>query len=212
LRDVTFDKNFDNISKETTNLHREIQKLDLSKTDRAGEICDPSILHGLVRGSGPIHAHSKKNGDFGNDQTVTKFNVNKDIEEKGSEIFHSNCLKRTKVSQSSTEKAFEMPRTSLQIERDIWFRQAEHFSREDASDESDLLSISGSRVDQQMMTRAELSMMYEKKEASRRNAEWSSRLLPWEKQAYKELGEPNIKRSYEDYFDFKLSLPTLNKD
>ena len=206
LRNITLSKNSDNASKETTSLHEEIQKLDISKTDRVDEICDSSTLLGLLNG---INANSVRNRDFRSDQKVRKCDVDEGLKERSSE--NSSSLERWNELQVFTEKKLEMPRTLLQIERENWFRQAEYFSSEDASDENEFLSISGSRVDHQLMTRAELSMKYEEKEASRRNSEWSSRLLPWEKEAYEKHGEGNIEGNPgQDYFDIKLSLPMLD--
>ena len=40
---------------------------------------------------------------------------------------------------------YKEPRTRLEIERDIWFSQAEPYDIDDAEDESDVLSITGTR-------------------------------------------------------------------
>ena len=44
------------------------------------------------------------------------------------------------------EKEYKIPKTKLDKDRDAWFKQAEVFGIEDAEDESDVLSIAGSRL------------------------------------------------------------------
>ena len=105
-------------------------------------------------------------------------------------------------------KHYKPPRTRLQLERDLWFSQVEPYDIEDAKDESDILSITGTRMDQQLLTRAELAIKYDDKEAARRSRDWTGRLIPWEKQMKKGVK----KGAQRDTLDMKLSLPTSASD
>lgn len=208
--DKIFDENFEKVGDDDANLHAEIWKLSSNVTDNIDEKGDPSTLLGFFNKKGNERHDLNSNlgggnADFDMDIAAGKKKINNHLQFFG----HNREEKFLNIVGEFSER----PRTMLQLERELWFRRMEYFSIEDAIDESDALSISGSRVDQQLMIRAELSMKYEEKEASRRRAEWSSRLLPWEKHTKKELLEgKNRKGKTEDHFDMKLSLPTWNKD
>merc|ERR1719231_69035 len=180
--DRIFNENFEKVGDDDTNLHAEIWKLSSNETDNIEEKGGPSTLLGLFdkKGNESHNLDSNLGGgnaDFDLDITADKKKINNHLQ-----FYEHN---REEEFLKIVGEFSERPRTMLQVERELWFRRMEYFSIEDANDESDALSISGSRVDQQLMIRAELSMKYEEKEASRRKAEWSSRLLPWEK--HKEL-------------------------
>jgi hypothetical protein len=70
---------------------------------------------------------------------------------------------------------FRKPTTTLEQLRLDLFSQIETAGPEDAEDELDLYHYKRTRTENQLVTRARLSMRYEDKEAARRNKEWRER-------------------------------------
>jgi len=70
---------------------------------------------------------------------------------------------------------FRRPTTTLEQLREELFSQIETAGPEDAEDELDLYHYKRTRNENQLVTRARLSMRYEDKEAARRNREWRQR-------------------------------------
>lgn len=213
VMDVIFDEKLENLEKEVTSLHEEIRKFSSDKSDKS----DVSTLHEFIYDD---NDEVMKTMDFRDKRidelfdNITPKGMNVDLEETNFDNYPLvSRYENGKEFQKIVEEFSDKPRTLLQMERELWFRQAEFFNVEDVCDESDVLSIRGSRVDQQLMTRAELSIKYEEKEACRRNLDWESRLLPWEKPTRRQLGQRQKEGgNIDDYFDLKLSLPTWNKD
>ena len=80
-----------------------------------------------------------------------------------------------KEFMAMVKKHIRLPGTDLEKERDELFSSMEYTSWQNAQDEDDLSIFKRTRLENEVLARARLSVLYEQKESARRSEEWKNR-------------------------------------
>ena len=124
VMDVIFDEKLENLEKEVTSLHEEIRKFSSDKSDKS----DVSTLHEFIYDD---NDEVMKTMDFRDKRidelfdNITPKGMNVDLEETNFDNYPLvSRYENGKEFQKIVEEFSEKPRTLLQMERELWFRQA----------------------------------------------------------------------------------------